>query len=301
MRALPDPDSDAIREMFPNRETREAYRFLYERRNGPLPTMAEWVARAERVLGKANVHTQRRLRDVRDHFEVRAKKLGSDWVYELIGFRPAPTADTGTRISARLEAEVFSRKGRFCQMCGAVPGDGVRLQIDHIVPRSWGGQTVIENLEPLCARHNNGKRNFFASLDDYSELISRSLPLPTPWERIGELLRASRDLGIRVPAELLPVVGRETHKGDPARRLRDLRVVLGWDIRAHKKREGGVTRVEYELVADKPWPPEGPREAVNRYERDRKRRKGAEGRRADAQEGAPHPPVDNAGSVPGSG
>ncbi|KQY41876.1 HNH endonuclease [Cellulomonas sp. Root137] len=271
---LPLPDSAEIQGSFSNRETREAYRFLYERRLSP-PTMAEWIARAENVLGKANVHTSRRLRDVRDHFEVRSTKVGSDWVYELVGRRTTPVAKGGPRISPRLEAEVYTVKGRFCHMCGATPEDGAKLQIDHIIPRSWGGETSLENLEPLCAVHNNGKRNFFASFSPYADAIKLAIGQATPWERIGELLRSSRELGIWVPSELLPVVGRESHKGDPARRLRDLRVVLGWTIKAHKRKEGRGTKVEYELIADRPWPPEGAQEAVTRYERERKRRKAA--------------------------
>lgn len=273
---LPHPDSDEIRKLFSNRETREAYRFLFERRANEPPTMAEWVTRAEQVLGKANVHTQRRLRDLRQHFEVRASRVGTNWVYELTGRRTNTDASTNAKISPRLEAEVYARKGRFCQMCGATPGDGARLQIDHIVPRSWGGPTEFDNLEPLCSKHNSGKRNFFQSLDKYSDIIARSLRHPTPWERIGELLRAAKLSNIRVPSELLPVVARETHKGDPARRLRDLRVVMGWEIRAYRWKEGNATKVEYELIADKPWPAEGPKEAVNRYERERKRRKAAQ-------------------------
>ncbi|MGY1697362.1 HNH endonuclease [Geodermatophilus sp. SYSU D00814] len=283
---LPDPDSDEIREMFSNRETREAYRFLlerrflYEHRSAPLPTMAEWIDRAERVLGKANVHTQRRLRDVRDFFIVTTHKQGSDWVYKLERRKPEAAADAGAKISPRLQAEVFTVKGRFCQMCGLGPADGVKLQIDHIIPRDWGGETTLENLEPLCVAHNHGKQAFFESLNPYADAITRAIKLETPWERIGELLIAMREIGKRVPAELLPIVGLESHKGDPARRLRDLHVVLGWTYKVRKRREGRRTVVEYELIEAKPWPPEGPKEAVNRYERERKRRKAAERRGA---------------------
>ena len=46
--------------------------------------------------------------------------------------------------------------------------------------------------------------------------------------------------------------------------------------------QGRSTVVEYELIEAKPWPPEGPKEAVNRYERERKRRKASERRGDDA-------------------
>ncbi|WP_441250941.1 HNH endonuclease [Kitasatospora sp. McL0602] len=272
---LPSADSDEVRAMFSNRETREAYRFLLERRNDP-PTMAEWIERATAVLGKGNVHSQRRLRDVRDYFDVAAKRRPGDgeWVYQLEGRSQSPVADKSERISPKLQAEVFTVKGRFCQMCGRGPGDKVKLQIDHIVPRSWGGETVLDNLEPLCQEHNNGKKAFFASLDPHSGAMKAAINRGNPWERIGELLKAFAREGRWTPVELIAVVARDTHKGDPLKRLRELRFVLGWNIVAHRAKVEGVTQVTYELRSWEPWPEEGAPAAVSEYERKRKREKG---------------------------
>jgi 5-methylcytosine-specific restriction endonuclease McrA len=269
---LPAPGSKELIELLGSREVNEAYRFLYERREDP-PTMMEWREESRRIFGKANSQTDRRLRDLRDHFEVEAVRRGTEYVYALRGRSERPTFDKGRRISPRLEAEVYSEKGRFCHMCGRGPEDGVKLALDHIIPRSWGGETIFDNLEPLCEEHNHGKQAFFASLDPYADKIRLAIGLPTPWERIGELLKVFQAKNRCVPASLLPVVARETHRGDPARRLRDLRVVLGWDIRAHRKKEHSVTSVEYELRSWKPWPPEGPKQAVAEYERRRRARK----------------------------
>ncbi|GGT58236.1 HNH endonuclease [Actinomadura citrea] len=277
-RPLPDPQSSEISELFPNREEEEACRFLLERRLDP-PTMAEWLERSQAVLGKANVQSQRRLRAVRDHFTVTSYRREGDgaWVYRVDGWSPTPAADKGHRVSPKLEAEVFTKHGRFCAMCGVGPEDA-KLQIDHKVPRSWGGETVLENLEPLCERHNNGKKAFFATLDPYGDVLAAAINRPNPWERIGELLKAFAERGEQTPVELLTVVAKDTHKGDPKKRLRELRFVLGWDIAPHRVKENGVTQVTYELRAWKPWPPEGAPEAVNRYERERKSRKAAEKR-----------------------
>jgi hypothetical protein len=145
------------------------------------------------------------------------------------------------------------------------------------VPRAWGGKTEVENLEPLCAEHNNGKTAFFASLDPYAPAIKEAIGLPTPWERIGEAPKVLAARGEHLPAVLLPIIGRESHSGDPARRLRDLRVVLGWSIRARKRRQATRTVVAYELLSWQPWPAEGPEEAVRQYERERKKRKASGG------------------------
>jgi hypothetical protein len=270
---LPHPDSDEVRALLRNREVREAYRFLYNRRDEPLPTMSDWADYAAAVAGKATVHAQRRLRELREYFVVEAHNRGGTWVYRLVGRRAAVPDNRSPVVNSAVQAAVYAVKGRICQMCGRGPRDGVKLSIAYRVPPSWGGDESIDNLEPLCTEHANGNATFYASLDPFSVQIRRAIDHATAWERIGELLRAMRDAGQHVPAELLAVVAQDTNRGDPARRLRDLRVVLGWDIRAHKRKVGRITMVDYELVADQPWPPEGAKEAVNAYERLRKRRK----------------------------
>jgi 5-methylcytosine-specific restriction endonuclease McrA len=271
-RPMPEWNSAEIDTLFTSLETAEACRFLLKRREDP-PTMEEWIEQSREVFGKGNVHTQRRLREVRDHFKVDAYRREGDgkWAYKLVGWIETPVGDY-VKISPKLQAEVFIIKGRFCAMCGAGPKDA-KLQIDHIVPRSWGGKTELDNLEPLCQDHNNGKKAFFKSLNPYGDSLALAIHRTNPWERIGELLKAFADKEESTPAELIQIVARDTHKGDPKKRLRELRYVLGWDIVAHRTKENGVTTVTYELRAWKPWPTEGAPEAVKKYERDRKRRK----------------------------
>ncbi|MFJ4004249.1 HNH endonuclease [Streptomyces sp. NPDC090023] len=275
-RPLPTPGSAEVKALFTSRETAAAADFLLERQEDP-PTMDEWIQRSREIFGKGNVHTQRRLREVRDHFKVDSYRREGDgkWVYRLVGWSETPAGDT-VKISPKLQAEVFTVKGRFCAMCGAGPKDA-RLQIDHIVPRSWGGKTELDNLEPLCQAHNNGKKAFFESLNPYGDALAQAIHRPNPWERIGELLKAFADKGEFTPAELIQIVARDTHKGDPKKRLRELRFVLGWDIVSHRTKENGITAVTYELRAWKPWPAEGAPEEIKKYERDRKRRKEDDG------------------------
>jgi 5-methylcytosine-specific restriction endonuclease McrA len=266
---LPLPDSPELGTLFANREVREIYRFLYERRDTP-PTMAEWRDRAAEVFGKANEQTDRRLRELRRHFVVISRRDQGRWVYILKG--RSLTVDSGD-ISARLEAQVYTLKGRRCQMCGRGPDDGVKLNIDHKVPRSWGGETELDNLEPLCERHNHGKQALFSTYDEAGPDIRRAMSQPDVWQRIGELLKAFSDRGEPVPSELITLVAGPQNQGDPARRLRELRVALKWRYRARKVHENGRVKTYYELQSWKPWPVEGPRAVVQAYERERKRRK----------------------------
>lgn len=64
---------------------------------------------------------------------------------------------TPRNINWRLRALVLMRDRARCRMCGAGPGDGVTLHVDHVKPWSKGGETVLENLQVLCNVCNIGK------------------------------------------------------------------------------------------------------------------------------------------------
>ena len=51
---------------------------------------------------------------------------------------------------------VFHRDGHCCQYCGY---EGELLSIDHVIPRSRGGQDVWENVTTACLRCNVRKGN----------------------------------------------------------------------------------------------------------------------------------------------
>lgn len=59
----------------------------------------------------------------------------------------------------RQRAIVLMRDGAKCQLCGATPQSGARLHIDHVIPWSKGGETVLENLRVLCEQCNIGRSN----------------------------------------------------------------------------------------------------------------------------------------------
>lgn len=68
---------------------------------------------------------------------------------------------TSRDINLRLRFMVMKRDNFKCCACGASPAKNpsVELHIDHIIPWSKGGETVIENLQTLCAECNLGKSN----------------------------------------------------------------------------------------------------------------------------------------------
>lgn len=71
---------------------------------------------------------------------------------------------TSRNINTRLRFKVLSRDNFKCCACGASPAKdpSVTLHVDHIVPWSKGGETVIENLQTLCSRCNLGKSDLMS-------------------------------------------------------------------------------------------------------------------------------------------
>lgn len=53
---------------------------------------------------------------------------------------------------------VLLRDGSTCQYCGR-SAPWVRLEVDHVVPRSHGGSDHIDNLVTACFDCNRGKAN----------------------------------------------------------------------------------------------------------------------------------------------
>ncbi|MBB4636088.1 HNH endonuclease [Longimicrobium terrae] len=273
---LPEPDSSELALLLPRDDHRAIYTLLHARQDHP-PTMAEIRAHAERTLGEAHEQIDRRTRELRTHFLIevvhrRGSGKRAEATYKLVGRRPAK-GGARRQLSAKTEATVFEAYGYRCAMCGRSPKeDRVKLVIDHKIPVDWGGTDDIDNLQALCSEHNHGKQAHFASFDEYGPAIRDAINHGEVHLRIGELLKALQ--GRDVPVDVVNLVAREENKGDPTRRLRELRSI-GWEIKVSKKRVGKRMISYYRLERFAAWPPEGPRAAVSHIETERKKRKRA--------------------------
>lgn len=70
---------------------------------------------------------------------------------------------TGRDPSLRLRWHVLQRDRFTCCACGASPAliAGVELHVDHKIPWSKGGETILMNLQTLCSVCNLGKSNVY--------------------------------------------------------------------------------------------------------------------------------------------
>jgi hypothetical protein len=247
---LPEPDSEELAALVGSPTLRLLYGWLYRRRENP-PTMAEVRFFMATALDEDHVHFDRRLRELRTFFDIPAVNEGGEFRYPLQGWAATPSSDA-TPISLQLRAQVLAPQR--CAQCGRTPlQDGVRLVVDHKVPRSWGGNNDVENLQPLCEDCNAGKRDYFRTFEADADKIRAAINFDVPQRRIGELLLAFAPGWVRT--DLLAIVASaKEFQEDWQRRLRDLRF-LGWDYEFEKRYgEGARVWTYYRLTRSAPWP-----------------------------------------------
>lgn len=204
----------------------------------------------------------RRRRELYNWYVIEKTARGRDFVYTYVDERDVPR--DAQPINQKLRAFILYRdKG--CRMCGRTPfEDGVKLHIDHKIPREWGGKTEEDNLWALCDECNAGKKNHFAGQDP--ELMRPVMNHKSVHVRIGELLKA-------YPEKLVPcdVIEFVANRDDWPKRTRELRY-LGWEITVIKrKNDRGRVKAWYRLDKAVPWP-DNPTQVIQEYERDRARR-----------------------------
>lgn len=266
---LPLPGSNELRQLVGRADLRVVYDFLYERRDDP-PTMVEIRAHAASRKGEPLSQTDRRLRDLRAWFHVPAERAGRRHVYPLLGRVDLPFAPR-RGVSSRLRGEVLSSQR--CAQCGKTPTeDSIKLEVDHIIPHSWGGTDEIDNLQPLCRGCNHNKQAFYSSMGPYDDLICAATAHLEPHRRIGELLKAFHTAGVDAPAQIVGVVASmHQYQDDWQKRMRELRE-LGWDYSTIKRKEHGRMMSYYRLTASSEWPSGNIASEIKRREKARKQR-----------------------------
>lgn len=80
-------------------------------------------------------------------------------------------------ITPKLRFTVLARDNFRCQYCGHSADDGARLDIDHVMPRSEGGKTVLGNLRTACQDCNSGKGKTLMALE---QMATRPLRVSLP-------------------------------------------------------------------------------------------------------------------------
>jgi 5-methylcytosine-specific restriction endonuclease McrA len=247
MPALPGPDSDELNRLDFSALEREIYRLLFENRGTPL-TISQ-IRRKLDVASGTQEHLNRRVRELYREFDIDRERAGQATTYELKGRLPV------SRAAGRINKDVraFVLRNQRCDQCGRTPSKhGVVLHVDHKIPKEWGGTDDLANLQALCSECNEGKKNYYATYDQYASQLREAIGYEEPHRRIGELLKAFE--GEPVRSDILErVANARQYQEDWQKRLRELRL-LGWKIKAIKRKEGDRIVAFYELQEAQPWP-----------------------------------------------
>lgn len=73
-----------------------------------------------------------------------------------------------------LRFKVFLRDNFTCQYCGRTTKDNIKLQVDHILPRSKGGKDEFDNFTTSCSNCNVGKTDILLELNEIKKLKKKS-------------------------------------------------------------------------------------------------------------------------------
>ena len=189
-------------------------------------------------------HLDRRVRDLDPYYIIERIRKGRRVVYRLEGERPEGDWEYAA-IAKDLRAKILNRDGRRCRMCGrTVEEDRVKLQIDHKIPRSWGGRTEEKNLWALCSACNEGKKDHFETFDPAQ--MQEVFGSDSVHYRIALLLKTQ--LGEWVDCDLIEFVANfEDYQADWRKRLRELRY-LGFNIEMKRRKRGKRHLSFYRLI-----------------------------------------------------
>lgn len=256
---LPLPESEELQKLVSGTWKRRIYKILYENRTRYL-TMADIRQHLSLEAGQQE-HLNRRMRELYSTFEIERVSTGNETQYKLVGV--AEKQLNTEQISNKVRAWVLRDKR--CVQCGKTPAeDGVKLHVDHKIPQAWGGTNDPDNLQALCSQCNEGKKNLYATYDEFADEIRKAANYDEPHKRMGELLKAFN--GKPVPSDLMEIVAKsKQYQDDWQKRLRELRE-LGWEYSFEKKKEGNRFKTYFILEHYEPWPEGSVRAAIRQQE-----------------------------------
>lgn len=128
-------------------------------------------------------------------------------------------------ISAELREVVFARDGHRCCMCQSRD----KLEVDHVIPVSKGGQSKVDNLQTLCRSCNRKKRARMAILVDGVAIATENIPLrSTKTEAETETEQSKKKIPASPKARGTPNASQVAKAQSDSRHNRSQQLVMGW-------------------------------------------------------------------------
>lgn len=102
---------------------------------------------------------------IKDHKKAKRKQAREKRRLEYKNRRMANDAEHA-KVTRAMRYDVLRRDNFHCVRCGRGKEDGVKLHVDHIVPVSRGGKSVMGNLQTLCEDCNGNWGFLYDSTHD---------------------------------------------------------------------------------------------------------------------------------------
>lgn len=139
-----------------------------EPRNSP----KTWDDELERLKGIKQANREKYKEEYKKWSSTDRAKLLNALKSQRYRARKSNTINTLTEIDV---AMVLIFQGKVCAKCGK-SFDQVKYEIDHVVPVSLGGDTVLENIQLLCRSCNASKRaKIIRYIPEITETVKQSL------------------------------------------------------------------------------------------------------------------------------
>ena len=162
-------------------------------------------------------------------------------------------------VSGSIRYDTLARaKGR-CAACGIGRSEAA-FHVDHIIPRSLGGETTPENLQALCSRCNLEKRNRddtdFIRWEKRMQFRKKGCKLCNPKREITSNMLASATHDLRSGERMASLVTPKRHVGTflgmiPAERNLCFELVSDLQSRL-RKTDGSITGFHTSFDSDSP-------------------------------------------------
>jgi hypothetical protein len=132
------------------------------------------------------------------------------------------------RLSDHLRQQIIERARGRCEYCQTQQVIVVSMEIDHIVPESVGGETILDNLCLACMGCNGFKLDFQIGIDPQTEQV---MPLFNPRTQIWHDHFQWSEEGVHIvgltPTGRATIVRLQMNR-EPVLRSRRLWVEAGW-------------------------------------------------------------------------
>lgn len=107
-------------------------------------------------------------KNIKDYLQDKSSSIEDRFLFSAEFLNRIGLLEDKAYLSIRFK--VFMRDDFKCKYCGRSVKDGIKLEVDHIIPKSKNGKDEFENYITACYECNHGKRDILLELKQIKKL-----------------------------------------------------------------------------------------------------------------------------------